>query len=317
MGQQSYIGASDARRLSRLTPWRTAAALALDWAVIAAAIAAAEWTQSRAVWIACVPVIAGRMHGLAGLMHDFAHYRFVANKTASDAAGDILIAWPILATVDGYRRSHLAHHRYTNTGKDPDWVVKLGTREFTFPQEMRFALLNFLGYFVGVSSVRDMRAAFVRLKAEDHTNRRYKLARLGYYAAVAAVLTASGGWTGFGLYWAVPYLTCFFFFLYVRSVAEHFGATMAPSSELNGTRTVLPHLWERWFFCPHHLNYHLDHHLYPSVPFYNLPALHAALERNRAYAGEGHVTRGYVTGLFKEVWLDGWRRRQKEAVAAK
>jgi fatty acid desaturase len=30
---------------------------------------------------------------------------------------------------------------------------------------------------------------------------------------------------------------------------------------------------------PHHVNYHIEHHLYPAVPHYNLPRLHAALER--------------------------------------
>ena len=27
------------------------------------------------------------------------------------------------------------------------------------------------------------------------------------------------------------------------------------------------------------MNYHLEHHLYPAVPHYNLPACHAELER--------------------------------------
>jgi len=309
MGQQSgYVSSAEVKRLSRLAPWRTAAAIVVDWAIIAAAIGLSEWTDSWLVWLAAVPVIAGRMHALAALMHDFAHYRFIAEKKLSDAVGNLVLAWPIGTTVAGYRRNHLAHHNYTNTGRDPDWVVKLGTREFSFPQEMRFALLNFLGYFVGVSSLRDMRTAFQRMRDDDVSPWRQKLARLGFYGAIAAALTVTGTWAEFALYWAVPYVTLFFLFLYVRSVAEHFGETMEATSELNGTRTVLPHFWERWFFCPRNLNYHLDHHLYPSVPFYNLPALHEALKRNRAYAGEGHLTRGYATGLFKEVWLDGWKK---------
>jgi fatty acid desaturase len=312
--QTGYVEAREIRRLSRLTPWRTAMAICLDWAVIAAAIFLCEWTDSWLAWIVAVPVIAGRMHALAGLMHDFAHYRFIADKKLSDTIGNLLLAWPIGATVAGYRRNHLAHHNYTNSGRDPDWVVKLGTREYTFPQEMRFALLNFLGYFVGVSSLRDIRAAFGRVQDDDVSSRGQKLARIGFYVAIAVALTVTGTWAEYALYWAIPYLTVFFLLLYVRSVAEHFGETMEAASELNGTRTVIPHFWERWFFCPHHLNYHLDHHLYPSVPFYNLPALHAALRRNSKFAGEGHVTRGYATGLLREVWLDGWRR--KAAVAA-
>ena len=298
------------KALSALSPWRTALAIVTDWAVIAAAIAISQWSGSWLVYVLSVAVIAGRMHGFAGLMHDFAHYRFIANKALSDAIGDLVLAWPLLATVEGYRRNHLAHHRYTNTDKDPDWVIKLGTREFTFPQEMRFAVLNILGYFVGVSSIRDLRSALKRMQADDPFTRRYKLVRLGYYLAVLALVTWTGSWAAFALYWLVPYFTLLFLFLYVRSVAEHFGATMDHSRELSASRTVIPHVWETWFLAPHNLAYHLDHHLYPSVPFYRLPELHRALMANEAYRSGAHVTRGYVTGLLREVWLDGWRRRQ-------
>jgi len=305
MSTASYVDAKTLKRLSRLSPWRTGLAIVLDWGVIAAAIAASEITGSWLVYPVAIAIIAGRMHALAGLMHDFAHYRFIANKRLSDAVGDLLLGWPLLATVDGYRRNHLAHHRYTNTDQDPDWVIKLGTREFTFPQEMRFALLNFLGYFVGVSSLRDMRSVLRRIEADDPFSRRYKLTRLGYYLAMAVLFTALGVWQGFLLYWLVPYLTLFFLLLYVRSVAEHFGPTMEHDHELTHTRTVLPHFWETWFFAPHGLNFHLEHHVYPSVPFYRLGELHRAMMANPAFAARGHVTRGYSTGLVREVWFTG------------
>jgi fatty acid desaturase len=34
---------------------------------------------------------------------------------------------------------------------------------------------------------------------------------------------------------------------------------------------------QRFFLFPHHVGYHIEHHLYPAVPHYHLPALHAAL----------------------------------------
>ena len=33
---------------------------------------------------------------------------------------------------------------------------------------------------------------------------------------------------------------------------------------------------------PHHVNYHIEHHLYPAVPHYNLPACHRALAASGA-----------------------------------
>lgn len=305
----NYVNAATLKTLSKLSSWRTAAAIAIDWAIIALAIWTGIASDSWLVYFAVILIIAGRMQALAGLIHDFAHYRFIANKGLSDAIGDPLLAWPILATIDGYRRNHLAHHRYTNTDRDPDWVIKFGTREFTFPQEMRFAALNFLGYFVGVSSLRDMRSVLTRIQAADPFSRRYKIVRLAYYLLLATAFTALGIWKEVVLYWLVPYFTVFFLLLYYRSVAEHFGETMEYDHELTHTRTVIPHFWETWFISPHGLHFHLEHHIYPSVPFYRLRELHDAMMRNEEYAKGAHITRGYTTGLLREVWLDGWRRK--------
>lgn len=302
-----FIEPHELKALSRLQPLRVVFAVALDWAVIAAAIAICEWTGSWLLWLVAVPVIAGRMHALAVLMHDFAHYRFIRNKQVSDWIGDLFLAWPIGTTVETYRLNHLAHHRYLNTDKDPDWTAKLGSPLFTFPQKMRFALLNFAGYFVGISSLRDIRLAAARLLKANKGSWRYKSARIAYYALIGVAITMAGVWVEYLLYWAVPYLTLFYMFLYIRSVAEHFGETLDYSSDLTNTRTVIPYFWERWFFCPHNVSHHLEHHFYPSVPFFNLPALNATLMRHPEFAGKAHLTRGFVTGLFREVWLDSWR----------
>ena len=38
--------------------------------------------------------------------------------------------------------------------------------------------------------------------------------------------------------------------------------------------------WLRWLIFPHNVNYHVEHHLYASVPQYNLPRLHAEMKRH-------------------------------------
>ncbi len=234
------------------------------------------------------------------MFHEFAHYRFINNKAASEWVGDILLAWPLGTTVDSYRKNHLAHHRYTNTEQDPDWVVKVGSQHFTFPQKWQYALANIVGYLVTINSIRDMRSILARLNKEsDKVPRPYKLKRLAFYVAVLGVIGLTGSWLGLLMYWIVPYFTVFLLFLYLRSVAEHFGS-MDYEHELGSSRTVYPHLWERAFFAPHNVNYHLDHHLYPSVPFYNLPQLHALLLANPQYRENAHITRGYSTGVVRE-----------------
>ena len=44
-----------------------------------------------------------------------------------------------------------------------------------------------------------------------------------------------------------------------------------------GTRSILTNRVTAFFMCNE--NYHLEHHLYPGVPWYNLPRLHAEMKR--------------------------------------
>ncbi|QQR39890.1 fatty acid desaturase family protein [Devosia rhizoryzae] len=311
---KSYVHPATLKSLSVLRPWRTALAIAFDWGLIAAAIAVSQWAQNPLVYAVAVAVIGGRMHGFAILLHEFAHHRFInGRKELSDWVCDLLLAWSILTTVASYRTNHLAHHRYTNTDQDPDWVFKLGNRKFTFPKHWQEGVLDLVGYVLVVSSIIDIFNIMGRLRLLDKSPLSYRLARLGFYVAMAAWFTVLGIWTDVLLYWFVPYLTAFFLFMHVRSVAEHFG-NMDYSHELGGTRSVLPHLWERVFFAPHNVNHHLEHHLYPSVPFYNLPQLHAVLMENPDYALNAHNTRGYTTGLVRETLFGaepGWQGQSK------
>src|SRR5438445_11912 len=69
-------------------------------------------------------------------------------------------------------------------------------------------------------------------------------------------------------------------------------------------RTILlitaPSTPEKFLLAPHNVHYHVDHHLYPSVPYYNLPRLHAQLLAQPEYMARAHITDGYCTGLRRE-----------------
>ncbi|MEZ4830029.1 MAG: fatty acid desaturase [Bacteroidia bacterium] len=58
---------------------------------------------------------------------------------------------------------------------------------------------------------------------------------------------------------------------------------------------------ESFFISPHQVGYHLEHHLYPGVPFYHLPKLHKLLRKQDEYVEKAHLTQGYTTGLIQEL----------------
>jgi fatty acid desaturase len=136
------------------------------------------------------------------------------------------------------------------------------------------------------------------------------IARVGYYVGAIFLMWYFGVLTQFFLYWVVPFMTFFFLLMYIRAVAEHF-CDMDYSTIETGTRTVIPLFWERPFFSPHNVNYHIEHHIYPSVPFYRLPKLHKKLMENKSYVSQAHITYGYTTGLLRECFGSSLRIHER------
>jgi fatty acid desaturase len=116
------------------------------------------------------------------------------------------------------------------------------------------------------------------------------------------IVIATGAWWPVILLWIVPSVTLLNVFSRVRFTAEHVG--VENEHELNFTRTVIPNLLERIFIAPCGINYHVEHHMFPSVPGWRLAELHEVLMRDSAYCHRAHITRSYFKwphGLFAEL----------------
>ncbi|MEP0777705.1 fatty acid desaturase [Microcoleus sp. ZQ-A2] len=61
----------------------------------------------------------------------------------------------------------------------------------------------------------------------------------------------------------------------IRGMSQH-TLLEQESDVIRGTRTILTNPVTRFFMCNE--NYHLEHHLYPAVPWYNLPRLHQEIK---------------------------------------
>jgi len=84
--------------------------------------------------------------------------------------------------------------------------------------------------------------------------------------------------------WILPLCTVLQALLRFRAICEH-GAVRDQSSPLLAVRTNLGPGWLRWFLFPYQVNYHIEHHLYPAVPHYNLPACHRELKHRGILEG--------------------------------
>lgn len=293
------IDREELKALYAVRPSRVMGAYIFEWIVIVATIALADHYFHWWTYIPAVILIGSRMHALAIVMHDAAHFRFLRNRKLSDLITDVLACFPMLINVEGYRRNHTQHHQHLNTRDDPDWTAKADRPAFARPQT-RWQFLGRLAlYLIGYQGIADARWMARRIGKDKKTGSQKRQMQL-FYMLLFVALSVLGLWKQYLLFWIVPFFTSFMMFQYIRSFAEHFG-DLEYGKLLKSTRTVKPFLIERVLIAPYNISYHLEHHLYPAVPFYNLPALHHLLMADPGFSEQAHMTRGYFYGLLKEL----------------
>jgi fatty acid desaturase len=72
---------------------------------------------------------------------------------------------------------------------------------------------------------------------------------------------------------------------------------VSEEAEYSITRTTIPTWLESMFVLPHNVGFHLEHHWYPSVPFYRLPELHQQLMAREGFRTHAVVRRSVLTSL--------------------
>jgi fatty acid desaturase len=290
------------KELSRLEPARALGVTAIAWGSIAAAIALSVHFWHPALYLLAVIFIGARQHALLILGHDASHYRFLPTRWQNELFANLFLMWPTFASVESFRKFHSTHHQHTNLPND-------GNRHIWYTHDAAGELApdwQFPKTRLGLALLLLRRAAFLTgafwilrglIGASLVPSPKWMVAaRLGFYGSVAALLTYFGAWYGFLLYWIVPFCTWHIAAQYIRLICEH-SAVDSGEEEYSITRTTIPTLLESVFILPCNVGYHIEHHWYPSVPFYRLPELHQALMERQGFRRHAVVRRSVVLSL--------------------
>ena len=281
------------------------------WAGIAAIFAGAAAVPHPLTWLAAAVLLGGRQHALAVLMHEAAHGMLCRRRWLNDAIGHWLCGVPIWVDFSRYRRHHIGHHAHTGTAEDPDLSLTL-----PFPCTRKALARKLARDVTGISGIRRIAAQllmdceFLEYSASSpsvwrrHPRLRQHLLagarRLAPVLAVNAGLLALLWTTGHPWLfaaWGLAYLTWLNLFLRVRAIAEHAGMAASPDIAEN-TRTTHASGLARLFIAPHNVQYHLEHHLVPTMPMRFLPRAHRLL-RDRGVLPDASVGASHLQVLAR------------------
>lgn len=301
--------------LNRSDNWHVFLAWAEDvfWMALSVALCVygSYWLYPLAVLI-----IGARQRGLSTLLHDCAHGVGVADKRLQMFAGTVLTAYPIFQQHYAYKVSHVfTHHPKLGSPEgDPDlrFFIEQGAyRKGSTPNYVRrvviFPLLGtqtwaYLRYLVRnryrVLKGEDKRGEDKRAEVSSPVQRRKRaLDRAGFWLFWAAVVSLAwyGGWLlGLLLFWVIPYLTSFQILGWYIELSEHTPLVRDSNVDLYMTRNRKSRTWEKFLTGIHNDNYHLEHHLDPRTPFWNLHKTRLVRLRDPNYA----AVDGALGGLF-------------------
>ena len=278
------------RQLAQPTLWRTAAAIMTDYLVIAGAIVCALHYRGIIAYLAVVLTIGGRQHSLLILMHEAAHGNLSRNRRLNSVIGQLFCAWPVFVDVTTFRHWHLLHHRHEGGPGDPDFEFR-STKDWAFPQPRWRLVLRLVLDAVGFGAYGVI--SYLRYYGRAPRERRllpiaYKIA---FYAAVLTCVVTTGTWRLLLLYWVVPMLTTLKCFVRWREIAEHYG--LPADHLLSRTRTTDTTFIEAALIAPLNINFHLEHHLYPGIPWHSLPALRRELLRDPGFCASSSRSSSY------------------------
>ncbi len=209
------------------------------------------------------------INGLVQLSHETWHNNLFPRPWQNILLGNIL-SLVVGIAYEPLKHDHLMHHKFNRTDKDPD-AFNAGRRSWLLL--LRFYSIVFLGLILSLlyfnifypiqhfSRRKLIRHLFVLLT--------YACFYILLWSCLSSYNLTSAAWQ----VWLIPVL---FTSPYngLKSISDHHANDWEGNRYRTAT-TVQSNRFVTYFW--NGLNYHLDHHLFPRVPGYNLPALHEHL----------------------------------------
>lgn len=240
-------------------------------------------------------LIGSRQRALATLLHEAAHGALCRSKRLEKFLGTWCSGYLVFQAWDSYKRSHTLdhHHKLGDADRDPDYQYYRQSGVFEASSSFRFALMHLVRPMLFLGAPGSLKYLLVNRLIRS-PRKGELLSLLACHAMLAVCLTLVLGAKGYLLYWLLPYLTTFQALTWFIELAEHYPMIAQAKVDLQATRNRFSHPIEHFFTAMHGENFHLIHHLFPAIPYWNLKKAHRILLGDPAYA----TTNAGFGGIF-------------------
>lgn len=259
------------RDLHRPTAWKHFLVLAWQFLLLALGITGAWLLEPWYLWLPCSIVTGFTVFNFTVMLHEVVHdavFRKKRNESAKTFLG-WLYAFPSGISRSQFTRWHLDHHAQLG-----DWEADPKRHHLSPKRNARWYKLLYMTPALMVIYFRGAARETKTYEPELRTliARERLITILGQLAILAALIAFAGWWIAFKVY-IVPYFFVFPVAFTLNRLGQHYN--IDPDDPAKWSTLMKPSwFWDIAFLWS---NYHLEHHYFPRVPFYNLPKLHRAL----------------------------------------
>jgi len=228
------------------------------------------------VYIANIPfylLAAASLHGISLFTHEGVHGTLSLRPWLNRALS-IACAQPVLQNYSAYKVLHLKHHHHLGREGDPDHYANYTS--WTWLQFIMHWGRLIIGYPVYIVAI-----PILGYRQGTSVARRWILFEVCLLSLLMASAILVLRWKFLLHGWLIPMLIINTL-VNIRGMSQH-TFLEHQSDPILGTRSILTNRVTAFFMCNE--NYHLEHHLYPGIPWYNLPRLHRILRDDLTQRG--------------------------------
>ena len=276
---QDLLSKEQLKIIRKKRDWINVVSISMNWLQILASMALFFYFPNVLTFLFSVIVIGSRQFALAVLAHDGAHNLLFSNEKINDFISQWFCAFPLFSDNRPYRPYHLAHHRFTESENDPDLSLSA-----PFPITKASFRRKVIRDLTGQTGFRRYSIAFKSIFSSEADNFAGRIKKIsdkisGFFITnlvIFSLIAIFSHWSIYFLLWWIPAFTYYSLIVRIRNIAEH--SVTPGDTNLNNTRTTKASLLTRYLLVPHHVNFHLEHHLFTNCPWYNLPKVHEMLK---------------------------------------
>ncbi len=216
---------------------------------------------------------------LFNFCHEAVHNKIVKSSTINNLIGKYLTAFPIFLSYTYYKTTHLTHHKYLFSDLDGDKFTYIN---FPKGKTYFFNIYKILKeVFYNQASLSDIVLIFQKLFRIGNFKRNFSKDFLEfsiYWIIVLTFIVLLKLVSEFILLWCIPFILMLIW-LNLSVILQH---GFDPKLKIFYTKNV-KNSFLSLLILPINDNYHYEHHLFPKVPYYNLPSMKEEFKKRNFY----------------------------------